>query len=91
MVLANVRVEIGPPGVDHDFPQQSGRGELMQRIVDGGQRHADALGHRLAMQLFGRDVPVPSVEQQPGQRQALTRRPQSCGLQSFEGLSVGPG
>ena len=38
MVIFHVGVEIGAPRIDDDFAQQAGIGELVQSVVDRGQR-----------------------------------------------------
>jgi hypothetical protein len=55
--------------------------ELVQRIVDGGQRDIDVGVTRFAMQLLGTDMPVRPAEQQLGQRHALPGRAQACHTQ----------
>ena len=39
VVVRRVGVEIGLAAVDRELAQKAGLGELMQRIVDGGERH----------------------------------------------------
>ena len=51
--------------------------ELMQCVVDRGERYFDARRHRFAVQMLGGDVTIPAFEKKPGQGEALTRRPQS--------------
>ena len=46
---------------------------------------------RLAVQILGADMAVARLEQQPGQRQALPRRPQISGTQAFQGIGEGTG
>src|SRR4051812_25388812 len=91
MVVGDVGVEVGPPGLDHDLAQQTRGGELVQRVVDRGQGHPDAGRHGLAMKLLGRDVPVAAVEQQAGKGEALARRPQAGLMQPVEGNLVRAG
>src|SRR3546814_3987818 len=54
VMVGDVGVEVGTPGLDHHLAQQAGFGELMQAVVDGGQRDAHVVGHGLGMQLLGR-------------------------------------
>jgi hypothetical protein len=42
LVVADIGVEIGALGIDRDLAQQPGRRELVQRVVDGGQRQGVA-------------------------------------------------
>src|SRR5258708_20267102 len=39
MVVVDIRVEIGPPRLDHNFVEQPRRRALLQRIVDGRHRY----------------------------------------------------
>jgi hypothetical protein len=41
MMRRHVGVEIGLGAVDADLTQQAGIGELIERVVDGGQRYRD--------------------------------------------------
>ena len=88
MVVADICVEIGPAGVDHDLAQQPRADELVQRVVDRGERHRHRRGERLVMELFGRDMAVALVEQQARQRQPLTRRPQMGRSQHVDGGGI---
>ena len=54
--------------------QQPCLDELVQRIVDGRERHPDRGLDRFAVQLLGGDVPVTLLEQEPDQRQPLSGR-----------------
>ncbi len=38
MVVGHIGVEVGLVAVDRDFAQQTGLGELVQRVVDRGER-----------------------------------------------------
>ena len=42
VVVGNVGVEIGAVGIQRDALHQAGGHELVQRVVDRGQRHPDA-------------------------------------------------
>ncbi len=63
-------------------------GELMQRIVDGGERHLLAGRRRFGVQNFRRDVAIARAEQQRSEREALARRPQSGAAQLLSQLGV---
>ena len=76
--------------VDHHLAQQADARELVQRVVDGGERHRDARGAGLVEQLLGRDVPRPALHEQLGQRQALPGRAQPRRLQLLQNSRVGP-
>ncbi len=57
-------------------------GELMKRVVDGRERHPNAGRQRLAVQLLGRHVALPSFEQEPCQSNTLACRTQICCAQA---------
>ena len=50
LVIADIGVEIGLAGIDNDFVLHAGLRELMQRVVNGGERDADARFGRFVMQ-----------------------------------------
>ena len=77
MVMAGVRVEIGPARRHHDLAQQAGVTELVQRVVDRSERHRHAGHPDLGMQAFGRDMAVFALEQQARQRHPLAGRAQA--------------
>lgn len=77
----DVGVEINAARVDKNLAQQAGFGELMQCVVDGGERYARPVLARGVMHLFGRHVLMTTVEQHCRQRHALPRRAQADGLQ----------
>ena len=58
MMGVDIGIEIRASGVDHQFAQQSGAGELMQRIVNGGEGDAETSIKRFRMKLLGGYVPV---------------------------------
>jgi hypothetical protein len=89
MVIGRVGVEIGPPRFDHDFTQQTGVGELVQRVVDRRQRHLHFGLGCLHMQLLGRDMPVDLVEQQARKSQPLPGRTKTCLLQAVQCMLEG--
>lgn len=76
MVVVDIGVEIGAPGLHHHFAQQPGLPELVQRIIDRGQGDLHPRLQRFPMQLFGCDMAVPGIKQQLGQGQPLAGGPQ---------------
>lgn len=90
MVMAGVRVEVGAPGLDHDLAQEPDGGEVVQRVVDRGERHTDPRPDRLAVQLLGTHVPVAGPEQELGQSQTLARGPEADRLQPLDQAAIGP-
>ena len=90
MVVVDVRIEVRPPRLDHDLAQEADVGELMQRVVDGGERHANMAGERLAVQRFGGDVAIAAFEQQPGERKALASGPQARLAELLDHSGEGP-
>ena len=76
-MVRRVGVEIRLCALDGEDAQQACLGELVQRVVDGGQRNRHAGAQRFLVQLFGREVAVALGEQKLGQCNALTRRPQA--------------
>ena len=73
-MVTDVGVEIEAAGINHHLAQQPCLDELVQRIVDGRERHPDRGLDRFAVQLLGGDVPVTLLEQEPDQRQPLSGR-----------------
>ena len=63
-MVTDVGVEIEVAGIHHDLAQQPCLDELVQRIVDGSERHSDCRLDRFAAQLLGGDVPVRQVTEQ---------------------------
>ena len=76
VVVADIGVEIGAGAVDRDFAQKPRLGELVQRVVDGGERDAHAGRLRLGVQVLGRNVAVALGEEDAAELDALARRPQ---------------
>ena len=74
VVVRGVGVEIGARGIHGHFAQQARFVELVQRIVDGGERHVHPRLAGFAMQLLGADMAMRPAEQQLGQRHALPGR-----------------
>jgi hypothetical protein len=77
VVVRGIGVEIGLGALDRNFPQQAHLRELMQRVVDRGERHRHLAGDRLLMQDLCRDVAVAAIKQQARKGNALARWPQS--------------
>ena len=55
-MIPHIGVEIRARGIDNHFLEQTGRGELMQRIVNRRQSHRNAGRDRFPMQVFRADV-----------------------------------
>jgi uncharacterized protein YhjY with autotransporter beta-barrel domain len=72
VMLGRIGVEIALRAFDRDLAQQPRIGELVERIVDGRQRHRRLGVVGLLVQHLGRDVPVAFAEQQPAELHALT-------------------
>ncbi len=89
MMVTDVGVEIEAAGIHHHLAQQPCLDELVQRIVDGRERHPDRGLDRFAVQLLGGDVPVTLLEQEPYQRQPLPGRPQMRRAQQLKGVGEG--
>ncbi len=81
VVIAHIGVEIGPRAIDRELAQEACLGELVQRVVDGGERHRHAGLDRLGVQPLGGHVPVALREQELAERQALLRRTQAGATQ----------
>jgi hypothetical protein len=77
MVGRGIGIEIRLRSFDRHLAQQADLGELVQRVVDGGQRHRHLGAGRLFVKHFGGEVAVALAEQQPAERHALARRPQA--------------
>src|SRR5262245_24309402 len=89
MVLGGVGVEVGFRPVQGNLSQQADLGELVQRVVDGRQRHRDLGPGGFLVEHFGGEMAVALREQEPAERHALTRRPQAHLPQ--HGLGIVPG
>jgi len=77
----NVGIEINLVRVDQHFAHQSRPGEAVQRVIDGGQRHACLVPAHGGMDLLGGHMFGTSIEQHGRQRHALLRRAQARRLQ----------
>ena len=62
MMVTDIGIDIGAAGIHHHLAQQPCLDELVQRIVDGRERHPDRGLDRFAVQLLGGDVPVTLLE-----------------------------
>ena len=89
MVRRDVGVEIGLGAVDADLAQQTGIGELVEGVVDRGERYRDLRQRRFLVQHFRSEVAGALAEQQPAERHALTGRPQAGRLQHFVDIMPG--
>ena len=58
VMLGGIGIEIGPSRIDHDLAQHTGRGELVERIVNRRQGNPYIVGDRLTVQLFRRNMAV---------------------------------
>src|SRR5262249_28507367 len=86
MMIGRVRVEVGAARLDRDLAQETRGGELVQSVVDGGERDADAGFVGLSMKLVGGDVPCALLEEEARQRQALAGRAQARAAQALQQL-----
>ncbi len=71
IVVRRVRVEICLAALYAELAQEAGLGELVQRVVDSGERHMLARGQRLGMKDLGRDVAVAGPEQERAEHEPL--------------------
>lgn len=62
VMVASVRIEVEPRTVHHDLAQQPGIGELMQRVVYGGQRDAYVRSNRFFVHGLCRDMAIALLE-----------------------------
>ena len=83
VMRGDVGVEIGLGAVDADLAQQAGIGQLVERVVDGGERHRNLGEGRFLVEHFRGEMARALAEQQPAQRHALPGRPQAGRLQHF--------
>ena len=81
-------VVIAAGGVDGDFAEESGLGELPEGVVDGGERDVDLSALGFGEEGFRREMPFPALQDQSGEFAALSRRAQSCGCEPSD-LFVG--
>src|SRR5262245_57099973 len=75
VVVGRVSVEISALAADGDFAQQARRLELVQGVVNGGERNPFSGAYGLLVQQLGGDMPIAIAEPQRRQRNALARRP----------------
>ena len=65
MMRRHVGVEIGFGAVDADLTQQTGIGQLVERVVDGRERHWNLGQRRFLVEHFRGEVARALAEQQP--------------------------
>ena len=68
IVVGCVGIEIGALAADGDFRAAGPPLELVQRVVNRGERDPFSGAHGLLVQQFGRDMPVAVAKQQRCQR-----------------------
>ena len=73
MMMIGVRIEDTMLIVDGDPPQQTGAGELVERVVDGATRHVGSGIANLSGEAFGGHMTVTAVKKQLGNHQTLAR------------------
>ena len=78
-----VRIEPGPGGVNIDPAQQTRPGELVQRVVDGCERHPDAVQLRFPCEHLRGHMAVAVREKEADELASLTCQPQSPGSEQF--------
>ncbi|EGE57181.1 hypothetical protein RHECNPAF_470070 [Rhizobium etli CNPAF512] len=83
MVVGHISVEIGLGALDGENADETGLGELVQRVVDGRQRNRHAGGNRLLMQLLDGQMPVALGKQEIAERDALAGGTQACATQPY--------
>ena len=81
LMRAGLGVVPQPRAIERDLAHQPRLAELLERVVDSGERDIGVGPRRLLIQRLGRRMPVALAEQQPAERHALARRPQAGGLQ----------
>ena len=77
LVIAGIGVEIGARAIHRDLAQQARLAELVQRVIDGGERHRHARAVGLFIQHFGGDMAIAARKQQPAKPDPLARRAQA--------------
>ena len=77
MVIRHIGVEIGAGTLHLDNAQHARIRELMQRVVDGGQRNGEARILSFLMQRFSRNVTITGGEQEICERDTLACRTQA--------------
>ena len=76
-MLGGISIEIGFRALNSYLSQEPDFSELMQRIVDGRERHWNFGASGLLVKHFGSEVAVAFAEQDPAKRHALAGRTQS--------------
>ena len=85
----HVGIEIGLGAVDADLAQQARIGQLIERVVDGRERHRNLGESGFLVQHFRGEVASSLAEQKPPKRHPLTGRAQAGRLQHF--VDIVPG
>src|SRR5690606_3329722 len=85
LVVTCVGVEIASTAVDGDLAHEPGVRELVQRVVDGGERKPYPALEHVAMKVVDSDMTVLAPEQEPAERQSLPGRPQARAAQDRVG------
>ena len=85
----HVGVEISLGAVDADLTQQARIGQLIERVVDGRERHRNLGESGFLVKHFRGEVASSLAEQKPPERHALTGRAQAGRLQHF--VDIVPG
>ncbi len=83
VVIGHVGVEIALGAVHRDLPQQADMAELVQRVVDGRERHRHAGALGFLEQSFRREVTIAAGEKQPAECHALAGGAQAHGTQAI--------
>ena len=68
VMIRHIGVEIGLGAFDGENTDHAGFGKLVQRVVNGCQRHRDTGGHCFFMQLFDREVAITLGKNQVGKQ-----------------------
>ena len=81
MVVRSVGIEVGPGRFDRDLAKEPNFLELVQRIVDRGQRDIEMGLSCFTMQLLSAHVAVRTLEEQLGESKPLSCRPEPAHAQ----------
>lgn len=86
VVIGNVGVEPHLGSIDGQLSKEASFGELVERVVNRGQRYWHADAHRFRVQYFGGDVPIAIAVEQASQSHTLARRAEPVVLQCLADL-----
>ncbi|MNT68288.1 hypothetical protein D3C72_2065090 [compost metagenome] len=89
VVIRNVGVEIGAGAFHSENADETGFGELVQRIVDRGERNGHAGCDRLVMQFLDRQVAIALCEEKIAQSHTLSRGAQPRAPQPRSDIQCG--